>query len=251
MPRIFLQSNVANGEVVTIGGPDGHHFARVLRANPGEELVIAAGNGPFLGKIEQVDQNAGQLEIRIADTYEPHEPGCKIVVIQGLAKGEKMDTIIQKCTEVGASHIVCYQAKRSIVSLKAKANQKVERWRRIALEAAGQAQRDIVPAVSFAGSIADLSSLLALEHVDLLILLDEAEKKMGLQHVLTRAKVASSNGIAIAVGPEGGWDDLEREMLHTELNSVSVTLGPRILRTETAGVVATAVVLYHLSQLGV
>jgi 16S rRNA (uracil1498-N3)-methyltransferase len=248
MPRIFVEFDVVIGKIITVSGPEGHHFARVLRANRGEELVIAAGNGPHLGKIEQVDQETGRLDITVVNSYEPHEPVHKITVIQGLAKGEKMDTIIQKCTEVGASRIICYQAKRSIVSLKAKVDQKIERWQRIAREAAGQAQRDIVPSISFANSIAALTSLIEREQVDLFILLDEAERKTGFQHVLTRP---GQKRVAIAVGPEGGWDDDERQMLHTLSGGVSVTLGPLILRTETAGVVATAVVLHHLSQLGV
>ncbi len=251
MPRIFVHESVEENGVLTIDGHNGHHFARVLRANEGEELVVAAMNGPFLGKIKRVDSKQGILDIEIKSAYPPHEPTCKIILIQGLAKGDKMDTILQKCTEVGVSTIICYEARRSVVSIKSKEGQKIERFHRIALEAAGQAQRDIVPIIQYAESVKTLKSLLEAESVNSLILLDEAEHDIGLNQVLTESNASSASVIAIAVGPEGGWDDDERKAFHSLLNGVSVTLGSRILRTETAGVVAAAVVLYHLSQLGV
>lgn len=251
MPRIFFKQAVSIGDMVTIDGANGHHFVRVLRAGPGEQLVLAAKNGPYLATIRQIDSKFAALAVSVESRCASHEPEYPLVVVQGLAKGDKMDMIIQKCTEVGTSHIVCYQAKRSVVSLRGKVEQKVDRWQRIALEAASQAQRDVIPTVRYADSVQTLCTILTEFGASQVLMLDEAEKEVSLKSTLQSFPKVKGQSIVLAIGPEGGWDDEERDEIHQSLNGISVTLGPRILRTETVGVVASAVVLYHFGQFGV
>ncbi len=251
MPRIFVNKSILIGEMLTIGGSDGHHFVRVLRANLGEKLVVAARNGPFLAVIMSIEGKSGILTIQVESSYPSHEPACRLVVVQSLAKGDKMDIIIQKCTEIGVSHLICYQAKRSVLSLGTKADQKLARWRRIALEAACQAQRDIVPNVSYADTIESLCSCIQPLQVCRFLMLDETQTTVSLRSVLDNHGTIENKTVVLAIGPEGGWDEDERDKIQTMLNGISVTLGPRILRTETAGIAAAVVVLYHFGQFGV
>src|SRR5579875_419706 len=145
MPRIFWNDIIHLGEVLEIAGEQGHHFARVLRSRVGEPVVVASKDGPFLAEIIAVDNKIGQISVTIQNPYPSHEAKRQVLVIQGIAKGDKMDTIVQKCTEVGVSALIVYAAKRSVVQLGKKSAQKVERWQKIAAEAAGQAQRDVIP----------------------------------------------------------------------------------------------------------
>ncbi len=251
MPRMFFNQTTFVGERLVIAGPVGHHFVRVLRALPGEKIVIAASNGPFLSTVEKVDSDLGVLHVTIDAIYPPHEPQCRLVLIQGLTKGDKMDSVIQKCTEVGVTEFVCYESKRSVATMRGKVDQKLKRWRKISSEAASQAQRDVIPTLYYANSLSSLVNICESLALELVLLLDEAEKMVGIRTILQPFAHSNFRSVGIIIGPEGGWDDDERTGLQTKIQAQSVTLGPRILRTETAGVVAATIVLYHLLELGV
>lgn len=236
------------GAELAIEGEIGHHYARVLRSRIGEQLVVAATNGPHLAVVSAVDAKAGRIDVRIETAYPAHEARVRIVLIQGVAKGDKMDTIVQKAVEVGVMAVVAYEAQRSVVQLADKRSSKLARWEKIAESAASQAQRDVVPLIQAASSPGELTEVCRRLGVSTVLLLDEDETACGLRNALESA--ATDGAIGIAVGPEGGWDDTERLWFRDQLAAQAVTLGPRIFRTETAGLAAAAAVLYHHGELG-
>jgi len=252
MPRVFCPDRVFPGELFTLMGEEGHHFARVLRVREGEELAVATPHGTYLGVVEQIQAGASQVGVRIHDVLPSHESVQRVFVIQGLPKGDKVDVILQKCTEVGFSGLLLMRAQRSVVRLEAnKMEAKLQRWRRIAKEAASQSQRDVVPSVLYADSAVQVKHFLESLAGSRVLLLDENEHNAGIQAQLHQhAERGSGLPIVIAVGPEGGWDDSERDWWQNELGAVAVSVGPRILRTETAGVVAVTAALYEFGQLG-
>ncbi|MBX5436458.1 MAG: 16S rRNA (uracil(1498)-N(3))-methyltransferase [Alicyclobacillaceae bacterium] len=304
MPRVFWPGPLQPGQSVTVGGDDGHHFARVLRVRPGEVVAVAAstgaagdaagrrlaadsavGDSPFAGgspfssgvylaEVEAVDPREGEVRIRVGQPLPSREATHRVYVVQGLAKGDKIELIVQKCTEVGVAGIVVTPAERSVARLPAdRASQRLERWRKVAREAAAQAQRDRVPEVWFleTGQLAGWLEALGRRQV---LLLDEAAAgwpavpsvregdayprgALGLRAALRRCPepgdgAASGEAAAtvLVVGPEGGWTDAERRLWQDQFGAVAVSLGPRILRTETAGVVAASAVLYEYGELG-
>jgi 16S rRNA (uracil1498-N3)-methyltransferase len=250
--RAFYPHRTCVGETIVFDGEQGHHFARVLRVRVGEEISVAANGEPFLGIVEDVDGKAGLVRVRITSAIEPHETATKVFLVQGLAKGDKVETVIQKCTEVGAAGFAIIGATRSVVRLSPdKADAKLERWRKIALEAASQSQRDIPPTVHYFENANTLKPWLAELQPDAILFLDEDERALGLRNALQRyPRVDSPRTFVVVVGPEGGWDDKERSHWVEAFGALRISLGPRILRTETAGAVGVAAVLYEYGELG-
>lgn len=248
LPRVFLDVDGEEGARVWIGGEDGHHFSRVLRAKPGETLVAAAANGPFWAEI--ADVRPGQVCVHLRERAPSSEPKQNFVLAQGLAKGEKMDIILQKCTEIGAAGFVVFEAERSIVRLsgEGKVEQKLARWRKVVREAAMQSQRDVVPFVVWARDFGAALGALRERGVERVLVLDEEERAKGIVSAL-RARDAASPA-AVVVGPEGGLGEGERRVAERDARCLCVTLGPRILRTETAGVAALAIALAESGDMG-
>ncbi|GMA60013.1 RsmE family RNA methyltransferase [Alicyclobacillus fastidiosus] len=250
LPRVFVDAPGGASRVVTLAGDDGHHFARVLRVQNGEPLVVVTPTGPWLGEISAVAKDA--VDVFLKEPYPSAEPRCEVVVVQGLAKGDKMETIVQKCTEVGASLFVLYGADRSVVKLAGKVEAKLARWQKVAREAAMQSQRDKVPVIRYESKLALVCESLIAEGVEQLVVLDEAEDAVGLTTALSKVPVEGDRRIkrALFVGPEGGWSEAERDYFASCEKACLVTLGRRILRTETAGVVGLAVTLAHFGDMG-
>ena len=257
MPRLFFDRDAAGQQHLTIDGEQGHHFARVLRVRPGEQAAMVFNGSAYLAEVESVDSKAGTVAVRILQSLPPHEPAVRVYLVQGLAKGDKVEDILQRCTEVGVAGVLVCATARSVVQLdERKAAAKIDRWRRIAAEAASQSQRDVIPSVDFAGTGSQMKQWLERLQPDLLLLLDEDETATGLKHALHNPGVRQAGRagrppvIAIAVGPEGGWDETERMRFRDEFQAVSVSLGPRILRTQTAGQTALSAILYEYGELG-
>ncbi|QQE77343.1 16S rRNA (uracil(1498)-N(3))-methyltransferase [Alicyclobacillus sp. SO9] len=291
MPRVFLDSAVAVGDKVTVAGDDGHHFARVLRAQPGEQATVAAAGTGYLAVVTAVDKQAGSVVLVIQEQLQKRDPRHAVYVVQAMAKADKVDTVIQKCTEVGAAGVMLYESERSVARLKKdKIPGKLARWQKVAKEAAVQCQRDTIPVIKYASAFSGVLEWVHSMHAPHLLLLDEGESVNGLRSVLnglhressglrtemnglhsesserrTRADGASSRSkadaelkpaansgetpVVIVIGPEGGWSDEERSTW-VGANARAVTLGPRILRTETAGVAALTAILYEFGDLG-
>lgn len=248
LPRLFLDIDGREGARVWVGGEDGHHFSRVLRARPGEALVAAAANGPFWAEI--ADVRPGEICVHLRERAPSSEPSGAFVLVQGLAKGDKMDTILQKCTEIGAVGFVVFEAERSVAKLGggAKVEHKLARWRKVVREAAMQAQRDVVPFVEWAGHFAEALHGLREYGVEDVLVLDEEERAKGLVSAIRASQAKGPR--AVVVGPEGGLGPEERLRARADSRCQLVTLGPRILRTETAGAAALAIALAETGDMG-
>lgn len=228
--------------------------ARVLRLAPGEHIgVVDAARDYFECEIVSADDG---LTVSIAQKLDAPDEGPTVVLAQGLAKGDKMDDIVRHATEVGVSAFVPLSCSRSVVKLDAKkAAAKTERWRAIARSAAMQAGRASVPEVSEPLDIAHAAELFA-EATAVLVCWEECPAASTIASALDKAFEecgvcdARDARIAVVVGPEGGLSADEVATLTAARRAWPVTLGPSILRTETAGVVAPALVLYECGGMG-
>lgn len=248
MNRFFIDPEDINEEesIAVIRGEPLKHISRVLRMRIKEQLIIADGRGnSYLGEITEVSRD--EVLVSIKESLAPKsEPALEVILAQALTKGEKMDYIVQKSTELGAKKILPFTAERSVVKITAgKARDKVTRWQKIARGAAEQSHRDKIPQV---GEITSLNHVLSEAGESCLVLfLWEQEKNRGLKEVLREQQ--NIKKVVLLVGPEGGFTSEEVELAISR-GAVSVSLGPRILRTETAAVAAAAMVLYELGDLG-
>lgn len=221
-----------------VRGDDVKHIAKVLRLRVGDAVQLCDGNGRECeAVIKSVSQDA------VAFDTEPwreakSEPLVKITLFQCLPKAGKMETIIQKCVELGACGFVPVQSERCVVVLKPPYEGRIERWQRVSEEAAKQSRRGIIPKVEMPVSLDKLD----FTGFDTVLVAYENEQTVSLK---TALRAASPNRVAIVIGPEGGFSDAEIETL-TKKGARSVSLGTRILRTETAGMAMTAQILYEV-----
>ncbi len=238
MHRFFVNpSNISDG--ICIDGTDVNHIKNVLRLKCGEEVNVCDGqNNEYLCKISDISPDKVYLDIISKDICK-NEPHFSVTLYQGLPKSDKMDYIVQKCVELGIARIVPVAAKRSVVKLKDDAK-KVSRWQKIASEAAKQCQRGILPEVtgvmSFKEAIADLTKN------DLAFMPYENERQTSLRAVLSKKDAKT---IGFFIGPEGGLDETEVDMAE-KFDIPTVSLGNRILRTETAPIACLSAVMYEL-----
>lgn len=228
------------GELVRLEPSQSRHLETVLRLAPGAELEIFDGRGSsWPARIE----SAGVL--RLGPRKDPEPGGADVWLAQALAKGEKLDLVVQKATELGATRILPLAVERSVVRLgEDRAERRVARLRRIAQEAARQSGRSDVPAVDAPCTLADLAGLLRDEPGRRGLLLDRDEREVRLSHA---ARGASR--LLIVVGPEGGFTPAERAQA-VEAGFALVGLGRPVLRTETAGLAALAIVQHLAGDLG-
>ena len=244
MHRFFIPKPFKQEMQIT--GRDAHHIIDVLRMVPGDRLQVVADDGiSFVGEITAINTNTVIVVARevLRDT---HEPNVQISLLQGLAKGEKMELIIQKAVEIGIADVFPVAMDHSVVVLdRSKAEKKVERWQKIAEAAAKQSKRDVIPAVH---EVMTLTKVLQTKKWDLLLIAYESENKISLKETLQAHKDAKSIGVII--GPEGGLSNEEVKAAQ-EAGGIAVSLGHRILRTETAGLVAATAILYETDNLGI
>ncbi|HAE92724.1 RsmE family RNA methyltransferase [Tissierella praeacuta] len=246
MHRFFVGEEQIFDDIIEIIGNDVKHIRDVLRLKPNEKIEISANGVTYTCNIESLLKNKVITRI-INKTKGINESQIDIILYQGLAKGSKMDLIVQKCTEVGVKKFYPVITHRSVVKIKdiKKEQSKVERWNSIADEAAKQSKRDILPKVQNIVSFDEMIDLLKDE--DNIIVPYEDEKGTVIKEKL---KGISNKKIHLIIGPEGGFEPSEIEKLKN-VGANIVTLGPRILRTETAGIVAATIILYELGDLGV
>lgn len=259
LPRFFLENQVLAAETeavfpLRLEADDAKH-ARVLRLAAGEHIaVIDAGQDYF--ECEIVDFADELPLVSIARHEDASEAGPQVILLQGLAKGDKMETVIRHATEVGVAAFVPLACARSIVKLDAKkAAAKTERWRAIAKSAAMQSGQARVPEVVEPVSVREAAAMLG-QATAVLVCWEEAPETASLSEAVHDALLATCTPaadarIAVVVGPEGGLAEEEvRCFLGCNARARLVTLGPSILRTETAGIVAPALVLYELGGMG-
>jgi len=245
--RFFLEKREENGRV-EISGPDAHHINSVLRLKEGDTIECVAETG-LVHLVEITGLEAEVVFGRIRKTFATdQEPPLYLTLFQGLAKGDRMDFAVQKAVELGAAEIMPFTSRHTVVRLKEKqAQNRVHRWQRIALAAAKQCGRTRVPQVGKISSFADLLAEVQKRsrEKEVVLLPYEGERQLGLKEI-TNAKPRRAG---VIIGPEGGFHEDEVRQLK-EGGAVVISLGPRILRTETAGVVALSLLGYKWGDLG-
>ncbi|MCR5006434.1 MAG: 16S rRNA (uracil(1498)-N(3))-methyltransferase [Clostridiales bacterium] len=243
MPKFFVSPDQIQGDQIRIT-EDAHHISHVLRMKIGDHMIVCDGQGTdHQCIIASIDDQAVTCHIE-SSLQSPSEPLVHITLFQGLPKSDKMEWILQKGTELGISAFVPVEMKRSVVRIEPKKEaKKLERLRKIAEAAAKQSSRGIIPCVE---ESCGLEKVLArASEFDLLLVPYEGALDQPLKQRL-EALPETTRKIAILIGPEGGIDPSEIERL-IRAGAVPVGLGPRILRTETAGPVTAALLLYHFS----
>jgi 16S rRNA (uracil1498-N3)-methyltransferase len=232
------------GDTVVLGKEDSHHLLRVMRAQPGELFTVLAGGIEHGCRLTSVADARAVGEV-LSRHPAAGEPPVRVTLLQGLAKGDKLETVIQHGTEIGMAEFVPVATSRAVVKLDpARAAERVERWQRIAREAAEQCRRGAVPQVS---PVISWKQAVARSPEFDLALVPWEEGGEPLKAVLAAAVGVKS--VAVFIGPEGGLSP-EEVALAKQHGARAVTLGPRILRTETAGLVAAAAILHVLGDLG-
>ena len=230
MPRFFVEKDCIFSDKIVIGGEDAKHISLSLRARVGEKMTACDGHGTdYECEIAQITKNEVTLSV-LEEKKSEAEPGLEVTLYQALVKSDKFDFIVQKCTEIGVSKIVPVLTDRCISKPDdASLSKKIQRWNKIAREAAMQSGRGIIPvvgdAVSFDGALG------ALKESDCGFLCYEAQPHVPINEIYGMCK--NPKKAAFLVGPEGGISESEAEK--TKNAGVSLaSLGPRILRAETA-----------------
>lgn len=242
--RRFLLSDRLADKMVVAGG-EAHHMLRVLRLTVGDKVIVVDPVGQAaVARITQASDTEVFLSMETM-LEEEREAPITIRLAQGLPKSDKMDFIVQKAVELGISEIIPMEADTSVVRYDAaKQQNRRERWQKIAAEAAKQCQRTIVPNVA---AVQDLAKLLAATGGETqIIVLYEGQVPLGLKQAL---REKPGNDYLLIIGPEGGLSSREVQLAQ-ERGAAIVTMGPRILRTETAALAAIAAVMYEHGDLG-
>lgn len=242
MPKYFTEPENIKDGFIEISSDEAKHILNVMRMETGDTLTICDGqSNDYLCRICETGKNYLKAEIEKTTTSES-EPKTKITLYQGLPKSDKMELIIQKCVEIGICRIVPVITERAVVKIEkgAKEDKKTERWQKISESAAKQSGRGIIPTVERPMKFKDAIEE-AVKNGEAIIPY-ENEKDRGFKEFVKNSK---AENIGIFIGPEGGFDTKEIEFA-VENGVMSVTLGKRILRTETAGIVTSAIVLYEL-----
>ena len=241
MANFYIDKSDITENTAVITGEEAQHISRVLRMKKGDSVTLCDGEGMFyeaiLSDFSDKSVTAEITSSRKAET----EPEVKLAIFQGVPKNPKLETIVQKLTEIGAVKIVPVDTKRAVAKLDKSA--KVDRLRKIAREAAKQSKRGIVPEVE--DSISFKKAVEMASEAELSIIAYEEEVETSLKSALSGK---SPKSVSVMIGPEGGFEKEEVE-LAKEKGLISVTLGKRILRTETAPLVIAGAILYELGEM--
>lgn len=245
MPKFFVnQEQILNNEIKIIG-EDVNHIKNVLRLENGDSLKICSKETTenYECEIKQINKEFVECQI-IKKVIDRNESDIYIHIFQGLPKSDKMEFIIEKSTEIGVKEITPVIMKRTIVKLDNKDKiKKITRWQKIAEVAAKQSQRDQILKVN---NIINFDNIIEkMKEYDIVLIAYENEKDTTLKSVLKNIKKCKQIKIAIIIGPEGGIDESEIEKLK---QYKTITLGKRILRTETAPIVMASNILYELEE---
>jgi 16S rRNA (uracil1498-N3)-methyltransferase len=236
MTRRRWIADEVSADHAAITGDHADHLIRVLRARVGQEFDISTGAAVRRGRVVAIKD--GRVEFDLSEEMSA-APGPKLTLLLAIFKFDRMEWAIEKCTELGVSRIVPVVGRRTDAHLGSAATKRVERWRRIALQAAEQSRRAAPPEISAPIKLADAAKLTGV----LRIVLAESE-----QHILLRDVLAAhgEGEILLAIGPEGGWAEEELHLFQ-KAGWSSASLGASILRAETAAIAATAITISELS----
>ncbi len=241
LTRVFVDEELAVGGRLTVGGSPGNHIVRVLRSRVGDALSVFNGRGGEYGaSIEQIRRDTVQISIR-EHRNEERESAFDLTLAQGISRGERMDWVVQKATELGATRIVPVFAERSVVQLdERQAARKVQHWRGIAVAACEQCGRNVVPQIAIPVTLYELLEKPPGRGISLLL------SPTASQRIADIADCAE--GATVLIGPEGGLAQTEHEAAG-RAGFTSVRMGPRVLRTETAAVCALSLLQQKFGDL--
>lgn len=247
MYRFFVKTGQLQGEKIYIEGEDYNHIKNVLRMKIGEEVLLCdESDKEYLCEIVDYDTEKNHVEVKIKDVFgNARELSARVTLFQGYPKGDKMETIVQKAVELGVYEVVPVMMKRCVVKLdEKKASKKVERLNAIALSAAKQSKRGIVPKVR---DVMNMTA--ACEYArDIEWMILPYENAEGMQYAKKVISEASKyTHIGLFIGPEGGFDTAEVEQIEA-IGGKTISLGHRILRTETAGIVVLSLLMFELEE---
>ncbi len=244
MRRFYCTSENVTESTVLFDRDESKHIARVLRMEAGDEIIVSTGDG--LDRYATLTVVGDECEAEIKSIIKnENEPSAEIILFQSVIKNEKMDILIQKVTELGITKIVPVITERTVVKFEddKKEKKKQERWQKIALEACKQCGRSRVPEVLSAMSFSEALKLFG--EAEEKIVAYEEEKTVSIVSAIKKAK-----SIGYFIGPEGGITENEHKRLK-EAGAISVSLGKRILRAETAAIVTGGVVLALMGEMDV
>lgn len=247
MPKFFVTNQDIKNKQIMIIGNDVNHIKNVLRKKQGDFITICNKDisKDYLCEIIKLEEHKIQCKI-IEELKSNAESNVQISIWQGLPKADKMEWIIQKAVELGVYDIMPIEMKRCVVKLKDKdKKKKQERWQKIAEVAAKQSGRNRIPSIKDINSIKNICNLC--QEYDIVLVAYEKEKENKLRYELEKLSKANNHNwrIAILIGPEGGIDETEIEELKKN-NVKIVTLGNRILRTETVALSLLSIIMYEL-----
>lgn len=221
---------------------DIRHMRKVMRMKEGDQVDVSdSQQWEYRAEILSADEDLVLLSILDKQKF-AREPETQVTLFQGIPKAGKMETIIQKCVELGVHDVVPVFMDRTVVVEKGNFSKKLERWQKISDEAVKQCKRGVIPRICPQVRTADLAGMVA--DYDLVLFPYENEDKYSLKDCL-RSLSERPKRVAVIIGPEGGFSDQEAALMD-EIGAVSVTLGKTILRTETAGMAALAMLMYEL-----
>ena len=241
MHRFFLEQEdqITESNITLIHPETINHLVKVLRARINENIELISNSAVYICAIESISNTEVVVSIHEQKSHE-NESSISITLFQCLPKSDKLELILQKNVELGVNHFVLVSSKRCVVDYKEKdIPKKMERFSKIIKEASKQSKRDMIPSIH--GITTLKNTLNQISDFDLFLVLYEQESASDIK---TRLKHFEGKKIAILVGPEGGFESSEIDLL-TEAGALSTTLGKRILRTETAGFVAVSCLQYE------
>ena len=240
LTRVFVDEPLATGKSLNVGGSAANHIMRVLRAREGDELTLFDGRGGEYGaRIAGFRKNSVQVELKEHRTVE-RESMLDLTLAQGISRGERMDWVMQKATELGVTRVVPVITERTMVKLdERQAARKIEHWRAIVISACEQCGRNRVPELTLPTSY--IEAVRAIDH-------DVTRVLLSPTGTLRARDLGNPSRVAILIGPEGGLSDNEQEAA-IAAGFQPLRMGPRILRTETAAIAALAALQHNFGDI--
>jgi 16S rRNA (uracil1498-N3)-methyltransferase len=242
LPQLLVKPDQIHSSEFTVEGPEAHHLLRVLRKKVGDEIEFTDGCGHrFVGKLDRVDADFPRASGIILTQLTTKSRPCTLRLFQGLPKGAKFDYVIEKATELGVDEIHPFlSAKNPIKLTAAQASAKVGRWEKLGVAAAKQSRRNTIPIISSVRELTDLKDELS---QGITIIFWENEKVTPLKEIVST--LSGKNTVNIVIGSESGLLEKEVELMKT-WGGKTVSLGERILRTETVGLAVLSILNYEL-----
>jgi len=246
LTRVYVETPLAAGKRLVVEGSAANHITRVLRLRSGDALTVFDGNGGEFGaRIQEFRKDSVVVAVEEHRPLERESP-LPLTLAQGISRGERMDWVIQKATELGTARIVPLFTKRSVVRLDEKqADRKLQHWRAIAIAACEQCGRNRIPELA---APVDFFDVLPAEASGATRLLLSPTGDLRIEDLGQDVRQGASKGITVLIGPEGGLEDVEQEAA-LAAGFKAVRLGPRVLRTETAAIAALTIIQRYFGDL--